>query len=227
MALLSRYPVDVAGVRDFSALLWRDLPSAMLPDGMTPDALAVQRLSTTGHWEVPLILPNGRQLRVLAWHASPPVFDGPEDRNGRRNHDEAAFWQRLIDGQLPLSAPEPPFILLGDANLDPVDGDGRPEAIVRLLAHPALQDPAPRSRSAPDDPAHDGDPLLDTADYSARDGPGALRVDYIIPSANLRVTGAGVLRPDAGSPLAETAKAASRHFPVWVEISLSGEAVPP
>ena len=100
MAILSRLPIDEAGVRDLSALLWRDLPGAILPPGFPETHAAVQRLSTTGHWLVPLILPGGGTLTLMVWHATPPVFDGPEDRNGRRNHDEAALWLRLLDGSL-------------------------------------------------------------------------------------------------------------------------------
>ena len=66
-----------------------------------PDLAAVQRLATTGFWDVPVETPSG-QLHLLAWHATPPVFDGPEDRNGRRNHDEAAFWRLLLEGALPM-----------------------------------------------------------------------------------------------------------------------------
>lgn len=95
MAILSRFPVDQAGVRDFSGFLWADLPGNLIPPG-TPDTIrAVQRLASTGHWDVPVITPTG-PLHLLAFHATPPVFDGPEDRNGRRNHDEAVFWLRLL-----------------------------------------------------------------------------------------------------------------------------------
>jgi hypothetical protein len=102
MALLSRLPIDPGATRDFSAFLWRDLPDALLaaggpPDGAHPD----QRLSSVGHWDVALTLPDGRRMRLWAWHATPPVFDGPEDRNGRRNHDESAFWLRYLEGALP------------------------------------------------------------------------------------------------------------------------------
>ncbi|MDT8858056.1 endonuclease/exonuclease/phosphatase family protein [Paracoccaceae bacterium Fryx2] len=219
MAVLSRLPILADQARDFSAFLWRDLPGALLPD-MTADVLAVQRLPTTAHWEVPLALPGGQTLRLLAWHATPPVFDGPEDRNGRRNHDEAAFWLRLLAGQLPMPPPEGPFVLLGDANLDPADGDGRREAMLALLAHPALQDPAPRGNSGRIEPGHAGDPALDTADFSARDGPGGLRVDVILPAAGLRVVASGVLWPPPGDPLAPVAAAASRHRPVWVDLEV-------
>lgn len=220
MAVLSRLPIRTAEVRDFSNFLWKDLPGAMLFEGMTPDATAQQRLSTTNHWEVPIELADGTTLRLLAWYATPPVFDGAEDRNGRRNHDEAAFWTALMDGALTYAPPKPPFVLLGDANLDPADGDGLPAALKSLLQDPRLQNPAPKGTAKRTEPGQTGDPALDTADFSARNGPGGLRVDYILPSADLAITGAGVLWPDAADPLAQVLSTASRHYPVWVDITL-------
>jgi hypothetical protein len=229
MAVLSRLPIRDDGVRDFSAFLWRDLPGALLPGPpVTAAALAVQRLSTSGHWEVPLALAGGGSLRLLAWHATPPVFDGPEDRNGRRNHDEAAFWLRLIEGALPHAPPAAPFVLLGNANMDPADGDGRPGAVRALLAHPALTDPAPASAGGPAAAAaqgganarHQGDPALDTADHADDPGPGNLRVTLVLASAGLRVLGSGVLWPEPGTPLAATVATASRHRLVWVDLGI-------
>jgi hypothetical protein len=214
MAVLSRLPVDEAGVRDFSAFLWRDLPGSLSEDA--PDLAAVQRLATTGFWDVPLVTEAG-PLHLLAWHATPPVFDGPEDRNGRRNHDEAAFWQLLVDGKLPMPPPDAPFVLLGDANLDPADGEGRRTAIAALLAHPALQDAAPRGTHGRSEAGQSGDPALDTAIYPEI---GGLRLDQVLPSANLVVTGAGVLWPADSEPLAGDLALASRHRPVWVDIAL-------
>ncbi|MDZ4096425.1 MAG: endonuclease/exonuclease/phosphatase family protein, partial [Paracoccaceae bacterium] len=149
MAILSRLPIVTDAARDFSGFLWIDLPGALLPEGMSDTAKSVQRLSSTAHWEVPVALPDGTILRLLAWHATPPVFDGPEDRNGKRNHDEAAFWLRLLAGDLPFRAPDPPFILLGQAEMDPSDGDGLPDAIAALLNHASLQDPSPAAVFAP------------------------------------------------------------------------------
>lgn len=219
MAVFSRLPIRVAEVRDFSSYLWRDLPGALLPDGMTTEVAAVQRLSTTAHWDVPVGVPGG-VLHLLAWHASPPVFDGPEDRNGRRNHDEAAFWLRLLEGALPFPAPPAPFVLLGDANLDPVDGEGLPAALTSLLTHPLVQDVAPRSNAGRAEPTQLGDPALDTADFSANAGPGGLRVDYVLPSAGLKVTASGVFWPAPGDPMRAVAEAASRHRLVWVDVTL-------
>jgi hypothetical protein len=215
MAILSRWPVEEGGVRDFSGFLWRDLPGARLPQ-MEPGLAEVQRLATTGFWDAPVITPGG-PLHLLAWHATPPVFDGPEDRNGRRNHDEAAFWRLFLDGALPMAPPEAPLVLLGDGNLDPQDGDGLRDGIGSLLAHPALQDPAPRGSHDRAEPAHRGDAALDTVLY---DDLGGLRLDYVLPSAELGVTGAGVMWPPETDPLYPDLAAASRHFPVWVDVTL-------
>jgi hypothetical protein len=162
----------------------------------------------------------------MAWHATPPVFDGPEDRNGRRGHDETAMWLALLDGKLPEPPPDGPFVILGDANIDPADGEGRRDALMTLLADPRLQDPAPRSAGgmtasqAGVNAAQTGDPALDTADWDdAPGGPGNLRVDYVLPSADLVVTGSGIWWPEAGEAAA-TAALASRHRLVWVDVAL-------
>ena len=217
MAILSRLPIDGAEARDWSAFLWADLPGALLPPDMPARTKSAQRLATTGFWDVPLILPDGGRLHLLAWHATPPVFDGPEDRNGRRNHDEAAFWLRLLDGALPMAPPSAPFILLGDANLDPVDGDGRRKALSALLADPRLQDPAPKGSADRRDAQQSGDPRLDTALF---DPPlGGLRLDYVLPSRGLPLRDTGVLWPDSDDPLAAFLAQASRHRPVWVDVT--------
>ncbi len=219
MALLSRYPLGE--VRDLSDLLWRDLPGARLPmNGDLPfpsgEGQAAQRLSSTGHWIVPVATP-GQALTLLAWAATPPVFDGPEDLNGLRNADELAVWERLLDGA--WGPPPPAPVLLGDAQLDPLDGDGLREAMAALLADPRLQDPGPRSDGGrlASDSTGAGDPALDTVDWP-EDGAGNLRTSYILPAAPLRVTAAGVVWPLPDDPLAKAAEAAGPHRLVWVDI---------
>lgn len=214
MAVLSRLPLDPEGARDFSGFLWRDLPGAMLPKGMEPGLVDVQRLATTGFWDVPVLTEAGL-LHLLAWHATPPVFDGPEDRNGRRNHDEATFWRLFLKGDLPMPAPAGPFVLLGDGNLDPMDGDGLREGIAALMSDPALQDPGPRGTHGRSETDQAGDPAHDTAVY---DELGGLRLDYVLPSAGVKVTRSGVLWPAPDDPLWPDLSAASHHFPVWVDI---------
>ncbi len=233
MALLSRFPIDTGGVRDFTGLLWRDLPGAELPrrDGAafpSDAAQAAQRLSSSAHWDVPVVLPSGREIRIWSFHATPPVFDGPEDANGLRNRDEAALWLRYLDGALG-PRPEAPFVLMGDFNLDPLDGDGRPDAL-EALQH-RLQDPLPASAGAVAaataqggaNAGQRGDPALDTADWND-DTTGNLRVDYILPSPDWRVRDAGVFWPPPHDPLAALLSSndteASRHRLVWVDLSL-------
>ncbi len=227
MALLSRWPLGAA--RDLSALLWRDLPGARLPalDGRpfpSPEAQAAQRLSSTGHWIVPVAAPGG-DVTLLAWAATPPVFDGPEDLNGRRNADELALWRQVLDGsfgEVPTA-----FVLLGDAQLDPRDGAGLTGEMAALLADPRLQDPRPASEGArlAAGPPPSGDPALDTVDWP-EEGPGNLRVAYVLPSAALRVSGAGVLWPPPGDPLAPLAEAAGPHRLVWVDLAAPAQAAP-
>jgi hypothetical protein len=229
MAILSRLPLDVAGARDFSAFLWRDLPENLLGGaGLDAESSSHQRLSTTAHWDVSVTMPDGQSLHLMAYHATPPVFDGPEDRNGRRNHDETVFWLKYLDGALPWAPPKQSFVILGDANLDPIDGDGRTEGILALLADPRLQDLAPTSEGGQaaalsqggPNGAQKADAAHDTADWSEDKGPGNLRVDYVLPSADLHVEGAGIWWPDPATPEGEIAATASRHRLVWVDITL-------
>ncbi|GHG85222.1 endonuclease/exonuclease/phosphatase family protein [Pseudodonghicola xiamenensis] len=196
IAVLSRFPILTQEVRDFTPLLWRDLPGAELPthpDGApfpSEAAQAAQRLSSTAHWAVPIALPDGPRLTLLTFQATPPVFDGPEDRNGRRNADEIRLWQLYLDNALG-PAPEGHIVIAGGANLDPERGAGRHQAIRDLLADPRLQDPLPGQPTA------------------AFDGPGPLRVDYLLPSSDWRIEGVGLSAP---------APEASRHRLIWLDL---------
>nr|WP_306006336.1 endonuclease/exonuclease/phosphatase family protein [Aquicoccus porphyridii] len=220
MAVLSRWPIGE--VTDLSGLIWGAQPWAVYPEVEgrpypSDEAKAVQRLSSVAHWVLPVETPEGR-VTLAAFHATPSVFDGPEDRNGRRNHDEIMLWRHWMNGDFG-QAPEGRFIILGDANLDPVDGDGIKVAIRGLLGDARLQDPLPRSPGAlaEADPEHEGDPALDTVDWPGPD-PGNLRVDYVLPSADFRLRGAGVFWPAPGEDGHDLAQRASRHRLVWVDL---------
>ncbi|KIT15295.1 endonuclease/exonuclease/phosphatase family protein [Jannaschia aquimarina] len=197
LALLSRIPLGP--VSDHGAVPW-DAPAGLVPERVTLP------VATTAQWVVPLA-ETGITLVTLA--AGTPVFDGPEDRNGHRNAAELALSTRLAE-----ASPLP--ILLGRANLDPVDGDGQLEAIRALLSHPGWFDPEPRGHGG-GGAGHLGDPALDTA---AWDGPGPLRVDYILPARGLVVMDAGVLWPPAEDPLLKTVEQAGAGRAVWVDIAL-------
>lgn len=228
MAILSRVPIDESKVRDFSSFLWRDLPGASLPtvNGTpfpTREAQQAQRLSSTGHWDVPVLLPNGGRMNLLVYHATAPVFDGPEDRNGLRGGDETRFWTLLLNGKLDWPPPSGPFAVMGISNIDPSGGDGRRAAMIELLADPVLQDPRPTSLGAAAGgfrPA--GVAEADTAAWDAEGEPGNLRVDYILPDARLDVVGSGVFWPAPGERsvafLGTDGRGASRHRLVWVDL---------
>ncbi len=228
LALLSRYPVDTAAVRDFSELLWKDLPGSDMPaTGPDKDAARILRLSSVAHWDVPVLAPC-RPLRLLAYHATTPAFDGPEHRNSRRNRAQNLFWLDYLDGKLAWPAPTSPFVLLGDANLDPADGKGDTGAVRKLLADARLQDPAPRSErgvraaraQGGANRGQAGDPALDTADWRDEGGPGNLRVDYVLPAAGLEVRGSGLVWADesAEDPSVGREGPVLRHALVWVDI---------
>jgi hypothetical protein len=221
LSVLSRWPIDAEGARDFSALLWRDLPGAVLPQANgapfpSTQAQAVQWLSSTGHWLVPVLAPGG-PVELLVWSATPPVFDGPEDMNGLRARDELRLWTVLMDGGL---GPPPGrfFVLAGNANLDPFDGEGDRSAMAAFLTDPRLIDPHPASAGglAAADPGQTGPPGEDTADWG---NPGNLRVSYILPSATWQVTGAGVWWPSPEHPQAAGLAAAGPHRIVWADLS--------
>ncbi len=206
LAVLSRYPIVKDEVLSYTELLWRDLPGSQLPvvDGMpfpSDQAQSIQRLSSTAHWVVPIEAPGGR-LDLMTFHASPPVFDGTEDRNGLRNKDEIRLWSLLLNGDLG-SKPTGRFIIAGDANLDPNRGEGRKAAITGLLSDPLIQDPLPV------------DPTGSTTTVFWK-GVGEMRVDYVLPSSDWQVQNAGIYWPDTAER--EVAASASRHRLVWVDL---------
>ncbi|HXV92774.1 MAG TPA: endonuclease/exonuclease/phosphatase family protein, partial [Pseudonocardia sp.] len=234
MLVLSRHPIG--DVRTFQDFLWKDLPGNRIPEGFyTPEELAVLPLSSKSHWDVPVRV-GDRTVHVLASHPTPPVFDGPEDRNGRRNADEIAFWAWYVQpgsasaalyddtgrrGGLDAGAR---FVIMGDLNSDPLDGDSLPDAADQILQAPRVVDPLPASDGAVEaavlqggaNTTHRSDPRYDTADFSDR-APGNLRVDYVLPSRPLQVQGSGVFWPVAADPLARLNDASDHHL-VWVDL---------
>ncbi|MEM9783594.1 MAG: endonuclease/exonuclease/phosphatase family protein [Pseudomonadota bacterium] len=247
MAVLSRLPLGPA--RTWRRFRWAAMPGALrpvLPDGkpLHDEATwAALRLSSKTHLAVPVMLADGDEITLIAAHPTPPVFDGPADRNGRRNHDEIRLLAAILDdapwlidddgrpGGIDAAAP---VIVAGDLNADPSDGDARRGALEKLLSHPRLGDPMPTSTggvaaAAADGGAnarHRGDPAQDTADWRDSPAPGNLRVDYVLPDSRLTVTGSGVFWPAEGEPGAALTErrgrehAASDHRLVWVDIAI-------
>jgi hypothetical protein len=246
--IFSRYPIDYEHIRTFRLLLWKDLPGASIPkDWYSPAALDVLRLSSKNHVDVPIQV-GGRVIHVLASHPTPPTFDGPEDRNGARNADEIRFWALYLSNDDAWLADDhghrgglgdASFVIMGDLNSDPNDGDSRHDAIRELLANPRLQ-----GSSVPASPGgieqarlqggrnatQSGDPSQDTTDFDDR-LVGNLRIDYVLPSVDLPIETSGVFWPetsDAEFPLVGTFPfPVSDHRLVWVDVGLTKPAGDP
>ncbi|GIW98823.1 MAG: endonuclease [Pirellulaceae bacterium] len=249
MAVLSRFPIDDAHVRTFRKLKWSSMPHALRPrdpqTGQWYYADAVWQalyLPSKSFWDVPVATPQGI-VHVLASHPTPPAFDGPEDRNGCRNHDEIqllidylddAAWIVDDEGRAGGLPPDALFFVAGDLNCDPLDGESRHEVVERLLAHRRLrQGPAPRSRGGEMAAAqqggvnsqHRGDPAADTADFNDR-SVGNLRVDYVLPCRTMQVVRSGVVWPAADEVPHEVrgsvarAMQATDHRLVWVDVQI-------
>ncbi|NUO74876.1 MAG: endonuclease/exonuclease/phosphatase family protein [Lysobacter sp.] len=239
MLVLSQYPIDAAQARTFQLLKWSALPGARVPrDPATgaawyPPAIWSQlRLSSKSHWDLPVRTPLGT-IHVLASHPTPPVFDGPEDRNGARNHDELRLWAEYLSaGDQPWLcddrgacgglAADAAFVILGDMNADPVDGDGARGAIAQVLDHPRVDAThVPRSAGAPQRAAEYGLPRKgDTATHTGDFGPkaGTLRLDYVLPSRGLNVRDSGVFWPARDSADAAYADGSDHHL-VWIDLA--------
>ena len=236
MVVYSRFPIDTARVRTFQKLLWRDQPGNLIPREYYGADADVLRLSSKSHWDVPISV-RGRTVHLLASHPTPPSFDGPEDRNGRRNHDEIRLSADYIAGGSRATyivddagrrgglPPGSSFVMVGDQNSDPNDG-GAPGpgvgAIDQVLSLPQVVDSRPTSRGAAVDSSGDGHrtpPELRTADFSKPD-PGNLRVDYVLPSRSLPVAGAGVFWPAPGESGRDLIppSVSSDHRLVWVDL---------
>jgi len=250
MAVYSRYPIDQTGIRTFQRFLWKDMPGALLPDDpatpapmdwYSPAELDVFRLSSKSHWDLPIVI-GGKTVHFLTSHPTPPVFDGPEDRNGKRNFDEIRLWADYINpfrsgyiyddtgrqGGLGLGSL---FVIAGDQNSDPLDGDSIPGAIQQLLESPFVNSGnPPASLGAVEQSAlqgganrnHKSDPQFDTADFPDS-APGNLRVDYVLPSRATLITDSGVFWPLSSDPLFRLVGTfpfpASDHRLVWSDVT--------
>jgi len=238
MLVLSRYPIDAAAVRTFRLLKWSALPGARRPMNPAtgaawyPDAIWAQlRLSSKSHWDVPVRTPQG-VVHLLASHPTPPVFDGAEDRNGARNYDEIRLWAEYLTpgakpwlcddqgrcGSLPAGAQ---FVIAGDLNADPVDGDSVSGAIMQLLRHPRIdagfvpRSPGARARAAAYRLPRKGDIASHTGDFGAKSG--TLRLDYLLPSRDLAIVDGAVYWPPPGSPDTAIADGSDHHL-VWLDL---------
>ncbi|MCA9283375.1 MAG: endonuclease/exonuclease/phosphatase family protein, partial [Phycisphaerales bacterium] len=207
-----------------------------------PEELAVLPLSSKSHWDVPVILDNGATVHILASHPTPPVFDGPEDRNGRRNHDEIRLIADYINGADYIVddagvrgglAPDALFVVVGDLNADPERGDSFDNPMRLLLKDKRVQGVmVPFSVTPTTKTDRNGNSSVLSDSITSKFG---MRIDYLLPSVGMRPLGARVYRtpldtkvaietprssyrsPDNAKPFAAS-EFPSDHFPVFVDL---------
>lgn len=241
MMVLSRFPMQLQ--RSFRLFKWRDMPDALMPmnpDGSQwyPEATWKQmRLSSKNHWDIAVTI-DGQAIHFLVSHPTPPVFDGPEDRNGARNHDEIRLWADYIDpqrsaylyddtgvhGGLPGDSK---FVIAGDLNADPADGDSSANAILQLLDHKKIDASCVPLSEGSEEASREqgrknleqrGNPAADTGDFND-EYTGNMRIDYVLPSATLSVTGCGVFWPASNQDGHDLTDVSDHHL-VWLDIKL-------
>ena len=241
IALFSKYPILDSQIRSFQFFKWKDMPGNLLTNDAalstyySADEQAALRLSSKNHLDVPIDI-NGRVIHFLLSHPTPPVFDSVEDRNGKRNHDEIRFWRDYITpgsgnyiyddtGHSGGLSPSSSFIILGDMNADPIDGDSFDHSIDQLLSSPLINtSQIPTSLGGPQQALllgrnnrnQLGNPAFDTGDFNDF-GPGNLRSDYILPWADLTILDSGIFWPLNSDPLFPLVSA-SDHRLVWMSI---------
>lgn len=249
-AVLSRFPINETAIRTFQKFLWRDFPDAKKPiDPKTgqphypSEVWDSLRLSSKNHVDVPIQI-GKETVHLLASHPTPPVFDGPEDRNGNRNHDEVCFWNHYISVQQDKGVSfrsakkrenaafaerkatnktqwltddqgrsggidsEAFFVVAGDLNTDPTAGDSKQAAIIELIGNDRVADAKPTRTGNPSSQT--------TASFGPRR---EMRIDYVLPSSNFKVTGSGVFWPAKSDPDYELITATD-HRMVWIEVQL-------
>jgi len=246
-AILSEHKILKEDIRTFQQFLWKDMPEALLPVNednssyYSEDALDVFRLSSKNHVDIPIEIDEGHVVHALIAHPTPPVFDGPEDRNGTRNHDEIRFFSDYVNdgdyiyddngstGGLSYGSY---FVIMGDMNADTFDGDSTNDPISMFEANSKINQSVLTGNKIPSSEGgteasmvqgeinamHVGDPAYDTADFGDSN-PGNLRVDYVLPSANLKVLQSGIFWPKEADPRNEL-NTASDHKLVWVDLEL-------
>jgi 3-phytase len=244
LVIYSRFPIETPQIRSLQLFKWKDMPGAKLllntgnPPLTTYYSAAerdVLRLSSKTHLDVPINLGGGILAHLLASHPTPPTFDAAEDKNGKRNFDELRLWADYIDparskyiyddagvtGGLPAGAR---FVIEGDQNADPNDGDTVTGAAKQFTQHPLVNatftpTSGPNGGAANFSSAANGqigNRLQDTAAFS-----GGLRVDYVLPSkAGFTIFNGAVFWPGPSDPLRSVVSDLdpSDHHMVWMDL---------
>lgn len=230
MAILSKYPINLEKLRTLQTFKYKDIPNAQMPvhprtgeNWYNEQEWQAFRLSSKSFWDVPVVI-NDKTVHVLASHPTPPVFDGDEDRNGKRNHDEVRLIADYVTnkpyiyddkGQKGGLKENTRFVILGDLNAAPEGDKARLETTNQILNNPLI--------NAQFIPKSDGAKEQYTQAYAQNfTANWQARVDYVLPSNyGFKIVDGGVFWPTENSELYRLIKdrnASSDHRLVWLDL---------
>ncbi len=229
--IASRYPFDESAVRSFQKFLWQDMPGNLIPvrgtddvdeSGLylTPEETEVYRLSSKTHIDVPFEV-DGGVVHGLFAHPTPPVFDGPNNFNGRWNHDEVRFFADYVAGADYVyddsgtrgGLDDASYVLMGDMNAGPETDRPLDPATKYFLENDDFN-----TRKLPTSP---GGARLGNPEATAVFGDGS-QVDWVLPSPDLSLRSSSVVWPNPNATkrnLGEDVQAASDHRLVWADVA--------
>lgn len=234
MALLSKYPIDFENINTLQTFKWKDMPGAQVPIIPSTNEPWYNEqewqdlpLSSKSHWDIPIKV-NNTTIHALGLHPTPPVFDGEEDRNGKRNHDEIRLIADYLDpnqgsyiyndkGEKAGLAANTRFVVMGDLNAADIGDKHREGVIEQLTENPLVNNSIIPTSKGGDEASDEAYSKRYTAYWGAR-------VDYALPSNyGFEVLDTGVFWPAKDDPLHRLVKdrqASSDHRLVWVELKI-------
>ncbi|WP_136689422.1 twin-arginine translocation signal domain-containing protein [Halorhabdus amylolytica] len=241
LAVASQYPIVESEIRTFQEFLWADMPGNLMPlddgserlnkkDGiyLTPEETDAFRLPSKTHADVPIRV-DGERVHVLTSHPTPPQYDGPNNFNGRWNHDEIRFWADYVanadyiyddDGNRG-GLEDDNYVLMGDQN-----GAVTTERILKPSHTFFHENDDFYTEELPTSPGGESlDNPYATRIRGTRPGQSGeedtvvAQLDYVLPSPQLSYEDGGVIWPEPGTDRIETVRSASDHRMVWADVN--------
>lgn len=231
LGLISRYPILHDQVRVLHDLAWHDLPGNSI-DAIRED-LDIE--VPEGYWlfeKAIVVVPidvNGSILHVVLLH---PMTSGFHPMNPYRNHDELRALQLWLAGELDAPGWEPlpedaMFVLIGDWNVDPEDGDGDRASLPQVLSSPRVVTHFPEGEGG----TKGVNPRRNTFLSGCGREDGTLpwnpqnkmqmQLDYMLPSTTIgQPTESGIFWPTYPSEDWNLACRASDHRLMWEDLAL-------
>ena len=251
MVVLSRYPIDPTGSGPSRLFRWADMPGALLPDDpatAAPPTGTPPRSSRSSGCPASRTGTSrcGRSQDGARPRLAPDSADVRRSRGPQRHPQprEIRFWADYVtpgagryiyddEGRRGGLRPGSRFVIMGDQNADPLDGDSVDEAINQLLDSRWIPDPKPTSAGAVEaarlqggaNLTHRGNPAYDTADFNDNPAPGQ-PAGRLRPAVALGPEGedSGVFWPVRSDPLSrltgEFPFPTSDHRLVWVDLRI-------